>query len=64
MGDLVKVKSKGITGVIVYETRNTFTVKSGGKLKVIPKKGESFIKDGLSYNGDALVGRVYERLDP
>ncbi len=62
MGD--KVKVRGIYGKIVYETKNTFVIETNGSYKVIPKKGNLFIKDKEKYSGDNLIGRIWERLDP
>lgn len=64
IGDSVKVKNKGISGVIVYETKNTFTIRTRRGVVVVPKRGNEFVKGGVSYSGDSLVGRVYERFDP
>jgi RNase P/RNase MRP subunit p29 len=33
---------EGITGIVVWETRNTFHILSKEKTSVVPKKGNSF----------------------
>ncbi|MDP8023618.1 MAG: ribonuclease P protein subunit [Nitrososphaeria archaeon] len=64
LGDQVTVANKRINGYIVYETKNTFYIKTNESIKVVPKKGNQFISNKKIYVGDDLLGRTWERLDP
>ncbi len=64
LGDQVTVAKKRINGYIVYETKNTFYVKTNESIKVVPKKGNQFISNKKIYVGEDLLGRTWERLDP
>jgi len=56
----------GTEGLIVYETKNTFIIRTDRGDKVIPKAGRIFVIDveGVSYTllGDKVVGRPEERV--
>lgn len=39
----VEVEARGIKGIIIDETKNTFVVKEGGKKKKAAKKNNEFI---------------------
>ncbi|MBQ3735839.1 MAG: ribonuclease P protein subunit [Candidatus Methanomethylophilaceae archaeon] len=57
----VEVISAGcpMRGVIVDETKNTFTVESARTEKMVPKKGNEF---RFTYNGQEIVVRGSEIL--
>lgn len=59
--------SVGMSGKIIDETRNTFTISSEGKRKVVAKDFASFrfsFRDGtiVEIHGRLLVGRPEDRL--
>jgi len=64
IGDIVSVKGKKIKGYVIYETKNTFYIKTKDAIKIVPKKGNYFISNKKIYVGEDLVGRIWERLDP
>ncbi len=64
IGDVLVVKGKKIKGYVVYETRNTFYIKTKDTIKIVPKKGNYFISNKKIYVGEDLLGRIWERLDP
>lgn len=49
-------------GTIIDETRNTFTILTGGKEKTILKKGNTFLIDNNKIKGDAILRRPEERI--
>jgi len=57
----VEVISTGcpMSGVIVDETKNTFTVESAGTDKMVPKTGNEF---RFTYNGQEIIVRGSEIL--
>ncbi len=61
IGMEVEVISRGcpMTGVIVDETKNTFTVESARTEKTVPKQGNEF---RFTYNGQEIVVRGSEIL--
>ena len=56
----------GKRGVIVDESRNTFTLRSGNEEKKIIKKDSSFIfdveKKKIRIKGEKIIGNPWERL--
>ena len=57
----------GISGRVVNETRNTFTIKQGNKMKVIAKDTSIFnfiLTDGtiVEIEGKVIIGRPESRL--
>ena len=57
----------GISGRVVNETRNTFTIKQGNKMKVIAKDTSIFnfiLTDGtiVEIEGKVIMGRPESRL--
>ncbi len=65
------IKSKdpgkqGIKGIVVDETKNTFTIRTAKKDVVIPKKGNRFkiwFDDAvLEVEGDIITQRPYDRI--
>ncbi len=59
----IEVVGRGIKGVIVDETKNTFVVRSNNRDKVIPKMGNSFIVDErFMFEGSLITQRPYERV--
>jgi len=56
----------GMEGLILYETKNTFIIRTDRGDKVIPKAGRIFVIEvgGVKYTllGDRLVGRPEERV--
>lgn len=61
MGMEVEVISAGcpMSGVIVGETKNTFTIESAGIDKIAPKMGNEF---RFTYNGQEIIIRGSEIL--
>ena len=61
IGMEVEVISKGcpMSGVIVDETKNTFTVESAGTDRMVPKMGNEF---RFTYNGQEIIVRGSEIL--
>lgn len=61
IGMEVEVLSAGcpMTGIVVDETRNTFTIESAGVDKTAPKKGNEF---RFTYNGQDIIIRGSEIL--
>ena len=59
IGKLVKVLSPAypIDGVVVDETKNTFTIESAGTVKMVPKRGCEF---EFTYNGEQITIRGSE----
>ena len=57
----VEVISAGcpMSGRIVYETKNTFTVESAGTDRMVPKMGNEF---RFTYNGQEIIVRGSEIL--
>ena len=55
-----------IEGLIIYETKNTFIIRTNRGDKVVPKAGRIFVVEvgGEKYTllGDRLVGRPEERV--
>ena len=51
---MVKVLSPAypINGVVVDETKNTFTIESAGTVKMVPKRGCEF---EFTYNGEQIT---------
>ncbi len=64
IGDKVAVVGKKVKGYLVYETRNTFYIRTKSDIKMVPKKGNQFISYKKIYVGENLLGRIWERLDP
>ncbi len=58
----------GLSGKVVYETRNTLHIKDqGGKIRIVPKEHGRFLfklgdKTFARVNGSRLIGRPEERL--
>ena len=63
LGDQVKVKSSEIEGLLIYETKNTFWIRSD-HVVIVPKNGNMFEVRGKLYDGNSLAKRPWERLDP
>jgi ribonuclease P protein subunit POP4 len=59
IGRQVSVKSRAypISGVVVDETKNTFTIVSAGTEKMVPKRGCEF---EFTYNGEQITIRGSE----
>ena len=59
IGRQVAVKSRAypISGVVVDETKNTFTIESAGTVKMVPKRGCEF---EFTYNGEQITRRGSE----
>ncbi len=59
IGRQVEVLSKAypITGVVVDESKNTFTIGSAGTEKMVPKRGCEF---RFTYNGEQITIRGSE----
>lgn len=66
IGLSVEIKNKKIKGTIIDETKNTLTIRSGGKDKIIPKKPHQivlYLSDGkFAIKGSVIMQRPYERL--
>lgn len=55
----------GLRGVVVDETRNTFTVETVRGEKMVPKRGTAFtfdVEGGVRVAGDDLVFRPEDRI--
>jgi len=57
---------KGIAGVVVDETKNTFVFLAGKEEKIVPKKGRVFLftlpsKEKVRLEGDKIAFRPYDR---
>ncbi|MBO5654258.1 MAG: ribonuclease P protein subunit [Candidatus Methanomethylophilaceae archaeon] len=59
IGRQVAVKSRAypLSGVVVDETKNTFTIESAGTVKMVPKRGCEF---EFTYNGEQITIRGSE----
>lgn len=59
IGRQVAVKSCAypLSGVVVDETKNTFTIESAGTVKMVPKRGCEF---EFTYNGEQITIRGSE----
>ena len=59
IGRQVAVKSRAypLSGVVVDETKNTFTIESAGTVKRVPKRGCEF---EFTYNGEQITIRGSE----
>lgn len=52
----------GITGTIIDETKNTFTIQSQTKEIKITKNGKTFEINNQKINGDTITKRPEERI--
>ena len=57
---------KGLAGLVVDETKNTFVIRVGKEEKIVPKKGRVFLftlpsKEKVRLEGDDIVFRPYDR---
>ena len=57
---------KGIRGLVVDETKNTFVIRVGIEEKIVPKKGCVFLftlpsKEKVRLDGDKIAFRPYDR---
>ena len=57
---------KGLKGLVVDETKNTFVIRVGTEEKIVPKKGRIFLftlpsKDKVRLEGGKIAFRPYDR---
>ena len=57
---------KGLKGLVVDETKNTFVIRVGIEEKIVPKKGCVFLftlpsKEKVRLEGDKIAFRPYDR---
>jgi len=57
---------KGLAGLVIDETKNTFVFRVGLEEKIVPKKGRVFLftlpsKEKVRLEGDSIVFRPYDR---
>ena len=57
---------KGLKGLVVDETKNTFVIRVGIEEKIVPKKGCVFLftlpsKEKVRLDGDKIAFRPYDR---
>jgi len=57
---------KGMSGLVIDETKNTFVFLVGLEEKIVPKKGRVFLftlpnKEKVRLDGDGIVFRPYDR---
>ena len=57
---------KGLKGLVVDETKNTFVIRVGTEEKIVPKKGRIFLftlpsKEKVRLEGGKIAFRPYDR---
>jgi len=57
---------KGLSGMVVDETKNTFVIRAGNVEKTVPKKGSVFLftlpsREKVRLEGDKIAYRPYDR---
>ena len=57
---------KGISGLVIDETKNTFVFRVGSDEKIVPKKGRVFLftlpgREKVRLEGDKIAFRPYDR---
>ena len=64
--EVLSAPYSGITGKVVDETRNTFTIESAGTEKMVPKPGNVFrfavSKGNIDLEGSEILFRPEDRI--
>ena len=66
IGKYLTVHEQHISGKVIDETKNTITILSGNKKKIIEKSTHTFLitidNQKLPFTGSSLVGKPEERI--